>query len=142
MKQMRLARLVRALLAGGGATAVDMAVLALLVACGGVAPRVANVPALVAGGIVSFFVNRHWVFRASGAPLPVQVVSYVVVELIALSLNGLLFDLAMRTPLLAHHPSWYAPTRLVTSHVVFLLWSYPLWRFVFRADAPRKRRAW
>jgi putative flippase GtrA len=127
-----LGSLVRAVLAGGGATAVDLAVLTALVAIFGVAPRIASLPALAAGGIVSFFANRHWVFRAGRGSLPVQAALYLVVELAALALNGLLYDAAMRTAILHAHPSWYAPARLVTSHVVFLAWSYPLWRLVFR----------
>ncbi len=127
-----LARLVRAFVAGGAATILDLAVLAGLVTFLGVPPRVASVPALVAGGVASFFASRHWVFRASRGSLPVQAALYVVVELVALALNGVLYDAAMRTPLLATHPGWFAPLRLVTSHVVFLVWSYPLWRFVFK----------
>lgn len=126
-------RIVRALLAGAGATLTDLAVLALLVSVAGVPPLVANIPALVAGGVVSFFGNRHFVFRARAGSLERQAALYVVVELVALALNGVLFDLAMRA--LAAHPQLYAPVRLATSHVVFLSWSYPLWRFVFRAPA-------
>jgi putative flippase GtrA len=129
----QVGRFLRALLAGGAATIVDMVVLALLVSAAGVSPRLANVPALIVGGVVSFFANRHWVFRARHGPLPEQATLYVLVELVALAGNGILFDAVMRLPLLALHAGWYAPARLVTSHVVFLVWSYPLWRFVFRA---------
>jgi len=123
-------RILRSFVAGGAATLVDLAVLAALVSGLGLDPRQANVPALVAGGVVNFFGNRHFAFRAGDGHLAKQAVGYGVVEMVALALNGLLFELVMRA--LPGHPGWYAPVRLVTSHVVFLAWSYPLWRFVFR----------
>lgn len=126
-------RFLRATLAGAAATLTDLAVLALLVSCLGVAPRVANVPALVAGGIVNFLGNRHFAFRAAHGSLAKQAVGYGVVELVALALNGVLFDLVMRA--LHDPPGWYALVRLATSNVVFLAWSYPLWRIVFRTHA-------
>jgi len=95
------------------------------------------VPALIAGGVVNFLANRHFAFRAASGSLARQAALYTLVELVALALNGVLFDLALRLPFV--HASWYVPVRLVTSHVVFLAWSYPLWRFVFRpqrAPAP------
>jgi putative flippase GtrA len=131
-KKKGILQLVRAFLAGGAATIVDLAVLTLLVSGLHLDARIASIPALIAGGIVSFFANRHWVFQAREGSLPVQAALYVLVEIIALVLNGILYDGGMRTPLLHAHPAWYAPLRLVTSHIVFIVWSFPLWRFVFR----------
>ena len=131
-------RVLRALLAGGAATLADLAVLALLVTACGLAPRVASIPALLVGGVVNFLGNRHFAFRASHGSLARQAALYAVVELAALAANGLLFDVVMR--LLPHGLAWaYVPVRLVTSHVVFLAWSYPLWRLVFRV--PRAAEA-
>ncbi|MDB4934843.1 MAG: hypothetical protein JWP87_1815 [Labilithrix sp.] len=131
-------RVLRALLAGGAATLADVAVLALLVSVVGLAPRTASIPALVIGGIVNFLGNRHFAFRASRGSLAKQAVLYTLVELAALAANGVLFDVAMR--LLPHGLAWaYVPVRLVTSHIVFLAWSYPLWRLVFRV--PREAQA-
>lgn len=132
-------RFLRAVLAGSAATLADLAVLALLVSVLHVDPRAANVPALVAGGIVNFLGNRHFAFRAAGGSLVKQAVGYGAVELVALGLNGVLYDLAMQ--MLhghGHAPAFaYAAVRLVTSHLVFLLWSYPLWRLVFRTPVVR-----
>jgi putative flippase GtrA len=131
-------RIVRALLAGGAATLADLAVLALLVSLVGLAPRVASIPALVIGGAVNFAGNRHFAFRATRGSLARQAVLYTIVELAALAANGILFDVVMR--LLPPGLAWaYVPVRLVTSHVVFLAWSYPLWRLVFRV--PRAAQA-
>ena len=124
-------RVLRALLAGGAATLADIAVLALLVSLVGLSPRVASIPALAVGGVVNFLGNRHFAFRASRGSLARQAVLYALVELAALAANGILFDVVMR--LLPHGLAWaYVPVRLVTSHLVFLAWSYPLWRLVFR----------
>ena len=126
-----LLRVLRALLAGGAATLADIAVLALLVSLLGFAPREASIPALMVGGIVNFLGNRHFAFRASRGSLARQAALYAVVEIAALAANGILFDIVMR--LLPPGLAWaYFPVRLVTSHLVFLAWSYPLWRLVFR----------
>jgi putative flippase GtrA len=98
-------------------------------------PRVANVPALLVGGVVNFLGNRHYAFRAREGHLGKQAVGYTAVELVALALNGLLFDAVLRAePQTAH---FYWLVRLATSHAVFLGWSYPLWRQVFRVH-PRE----
>jgi putative flippase GtrA len=131
-------RVLRAFLAGGAATVADLAVLAVLVSALGLTPRVASIPALVVGGVVNFLGNRHFAFRASRGSLAKQAVLYTIVEIAALAANGILFDVAMR--LLPPGLAWaYVPVRLVTSHVVFLAWSYPLWRLVFRV--PREAQA-
>lgn len=126
-------KLLRSLLGGGAATIADLLVLTLLVAAH-VDPRVANVPALLVGGVVQFVANRRFAFRADGDPLAPQLAGFVVVEGVALALNGVLFDLVMRR--FAAHPAqaetWAIPVRLATSHLVFLAWSFPLWHLVFR----------
>jgi putative flippase GtrA len=120
----------RASVAGGVATACDLAVLLALTDGFGISPRYANVPALLVGGVVNFFANRHFAFRAAGAPAGKQAMGYVAVESAALLLNALVYDSAIRfIPLATTH---YAIVRVAAGSVVFLLWSYPLWRIVFR----------
>jgi putative flippase GtrA len=124
-----LLSLLRAGLAGAAATLVDLAVLSALVSGFHESPRLASIPALLAGGVASFFGNRHFAFRAGRGSLLRQAALYTVVELLALALNGLLFDGVLRAYPAAAHA--YVLVRLATSHVVFLCWSYPLWRHVF-----------
>ena len=131
-----LLQTVRAGAAGIFATGVDLATLTLLVSGAHVDPHVANVPALVAGGVANFLGNRHFAFRSSSAPLAKQAVGYTLVELVALALNGWLFEMALRAFPHATHAYW--ALRLVTSHMVFLLWSYPLWCFVFKPASPAR----
>ena len=130
----KIAQLLRAGVAGLAATGSDLATLALLVSVLHVDPRLASLPALVVGGVVNFVGNRHFAFRAQDGHVGKQAVGYTAVELVALALNGLLYDWVLRTVPAAPHLYWVV--RLVTSHAVFLLWSYPLWRKVFRVAAP------
>jgi putative flippase GtrA len=129
----RMAELLRAGAAGIAATAVDLGVLTLLVSVMHVDARVASVPALIAGGVANFVGNRHFAFRAAGGSMAKQAVGYTVVEVVALLLNGLLYDFVLRTFPVAAGGFW--AVRLVTSHLVFLCWSYPLWRKVFAVPA-------
>ena len=131
----RLLELVRAGLAGAAATGVDLATLTLLVSVIGLTPREASVPALVAGGIVNFLGNRHFAFRAADGHLAKQAAGYVAVELVALALNALLYDSVLRAFPSVAHVYWLV--RLVTSHAVFLFWSFPLWRRVFSTHESR-----
>jgi putative flippase GtrA len=124
-----LLRLARAGVAGGAATAVDVGVLALLVSAFHVDPRLASIPALLLGGVANFLGNRHFAFRAREGSLVRQAALYAVIELLALAMNGALYDLVLRTVPGAPHA--YVWVRLATSHLVFLCWSYPLWRRVF-----------
>jgi putative flippase GtrA len=126
-------KLLRAGAAGIFATAIDLLVLAVLVTGFHLSPQIANVPALVAGGVANFAGNRWFAFRAQGGSLPKQALGYTVVELVALALNGWLFALVMHV--FPHAPYW--AVRLATTNVVFLAWSYPLWTLVFRQRGGR-----
>ena len=131
--------LLRSTLAGGAATLTDLLVLTLGVTIFGLSPRMASLPALVAGGIVNFYGNRHFAFRATAGSWRKQALLYAITEAIALALNGVLFDFAVR----AVHPTTAGALllRLVTQNAVFLLWSFPVWRRVFRAPPPLSSRA-
>ena len=128
-------KLIRAGAAGIFATAIDLLVLTVLVSGFHVSAEVANVPALVAGGVANFAGNRWFAFRAHQGSLPKQALGYTVVEIVALAGNGWLFALAMHLFPQASHVYWLV--RLVTTHVVFLAWSYPLWCLVFRQRGGR-----
>jgi putative flippase GtrA len=125
----KLLQLLRAGVAGLAATGSDLLTLTLLVSVFHLDARLANVPALVVGGVVNFVGNRHFAFRAHEGKLAHQAVGYTVVEIVALALNGFLYDVVLRTVPGAAHAYWLV--RLATSHAVFLGWSYPLWRRVF-----------
>lgn len=125
----RLLVLARSMLAGGVATLVDLGGLFVLVSLLGVGPRAASVPALVVAGAVNFLGNRHFAFRAAGDSGARQAKLFVLVHLITLSLNAVLFDMAIRG-LGTYAPYW--ALRLVISNLVYLSWSFPMFRRVFR----------
>ncbi len=125
----KLLTLLRAGVAGLAATAADLATLAVLVSLLHVDARLASLPALVVGGVVNFLGNRHFAFRAKDGNVGKQVAGYTAVEIVALALNGLLYDTLLRLVPGARAAYWLV--RLATSHAVFLGWSYPLWRRVF-----------
>ena len=122
--------LARSALAGGAATAADLVVLFACIHLLGWSPRVASIPALLAGGVVNFHGNRSYAFRASSGSLKRQATLFILSELVTLTLNGILYDLAMRTL----NPGTGAAMvlRLVTQNLVFLSWSFPVWKAVFR----------
>jgi putative flippase GtrA len=124
----------RAGAAGAFATAIDLGVLATLVTGFHLDARVASVPALLAGGLANFLGNRHFAFRAREGSILRQAALYTVVEAIGLAYAGVLYDVALR--LVPHAAQLYWALRLVTSHIVFLTWSYPLWRRVFATPSP------
>jgi putative flippase GtrA len=126
----KIAQLLRAGIAGIAATAADLLTLTLLVSVAHVHARAASIPALVVGGIVNFLGNRHYAFRARAGNVGKQAVGYTAVELVALALNGLLYDTVLRALPAAVNVYWLV--RLCTSNAVFLGWSYPLWQRVFR----------
>ena len=125
----KIAETLRAGAAGIVATMLDLGVLALLVSVFHVDARVASIPALLAGGIANFIGNRWFAFRATAGSLAKQAAGYTAVEIVALVFNALLFDVVLRVFPIVRVA--YAVVRLVTSNVVFLGWSLPMWRRVF-----------
>jgi putative flippase GtrA len=126
----KLATLFRSTLVGGAATAADLLVLFVCMQALGWSPRAANTPALIAGGLVNFHGNRTFAFRATEGRLERQATLFVLAELVTLGLNGVLFDFVVRALPAGAMPAMVA--RLVVQNVVFLGWSYPIWRRVFR----------
>jgi putative flippase GtrA len=124
-----LLRLARSGFAGAFATATDLGTLTMLVSGLGISPRIANVPALVMGSIVMFFGQKHFAFRRGGGRLDREIAAFAVVQIIGLGLGAALFDLGLRIPGAAR---FYVVVRLVTSNLVWLLYSFPLWHFVFK----------
>ena len=131
-------RLLRSGLAGLVATLSDLAVLTALTELGGLSPRVASVPALVTGAIVMFFAQKHLAFGGKGKPKARELVEFAAVQLGGLVLTGFLYDSALRlVPSLVAH---YVVVRLVTTNLVWLGYSFPLWHVVFRDRSARAER--
>lgn len=129
----RFATFARSALTGGAATLADLAVIAFATGVLHASPQAANVPALLVGAFVQFFGNKHFAFRARGGDLRRQAALFVATEAVALALNAALYHaVASFVPLV---PSTAVLARAFTTHLVFLLWSYPVWKRVFAAPA-------
>lgn len=112
------------------ATIVDVFLLLCLVELGGVAPALANVPALLGGLAVQFVGNKYWAFDDQSESLLRQGAAFAVIEVGAVALNAAGFHL-----LIAATTVPYPLARLLTSALVYGLFSYPLWHLVFRPGA-------
>jgi putative flippase GtrA len=131
----RFTTFARSALTGGAATLADLAVIAVMTGLFHTSPKVANVPALLVGAVVQFFGNKHFAFRARGGNLRRQAALFVATEAVALGLNAALYHgVASLFPLV---PATAVLARAITTNLVFLLWSYPVWKRVFAAHAPR-----
>jgi putative flippase GtrA len=131
------ARLVRSAGAGAVATLADLGSLGALVGLAGMSPRVASVPALVLGAIVMFFSQKYIAFRARRGDARREAVLFALVQIGGLVVNAILYELVLRTfPAVARH---YVAVRLVTTNVVWLAYSFPLWHLVFKPSAEPPR---
>ena len=131
-------RLVRSGMAGLVSTLVDLAILTGLTELAGTSPRTASVPALIVSGLVMFFGQKYFAFQGSGAPRPRELVEFALVQAGGLVITGLLYDSVLRfVPSLSEH---YVLVRLVTTNVVWLAYSFPLWHLVFRHRPAKAER--
>ena len=135
----RLATFARSALTGGAATIVDLAVIALAVGVLHAPARAANVPALLAGAIVQFVGNRHFAFRAGGGDAKRQAILFALSEAVTMLLNGVLYHAV--TTQMTLGPMGAVIARAVTTNVVFVLWSYPVWSRIFRPALPATESA-
>jgi putative flippase GtrA len=129
----RLATFARSALTGGAATLVDLAVIAFAVGLLHLAPAVANVPALLAGAVVQFFGNRHFAFRGGSGGLARQAGLFAITEAVTMLLNGVLYHLIVTHVTLG--TAGAVLVRAVTTNLVFVLWSYPVWKRIFQPAA-------
>jgi putative flippase GtrA len=110
-----------------------------MVSIAGLAPRVASVPALIAGSVVMFVGQKLFAFRARGGDLRREALLFALVQAGGVALNALLYDLALRAiPAAASTTGvWYLPVRLGTTNLVWIAYSFPLWHWVFKARPPQ-----
>jgi putative flippase GtrA len=130
--RVRAAVLARSAGVGAIATLTDLGVLALLATGLGLGPRVASVPALLAGIAVQFVGNKLFAFRDRSPRWIEQAAAFGAIEVLGACLNVALFDWAVRAL-----PLPYLATRLLVTNAVYLGVCLPLWSRVFAAPAPR-----
>lgn len=119
--------LTRSALTSALATGTDFVVASLL-AASAVPVALATAAGYLAGGVLSFAVNRSWAFRATGRQGP-QLLRFLAVWLTSAGLN-----VAGVVLLFAVFGSRFGLSWAVARAVVFLGWNFPLLRwFVFPA---------
>lgn len=125
--------LTRHLVAAWLATAMDFALMMLLVEFVGLGAEVATLAGAGLGAITNFALGRAWVYRAAGVRAPAeQAARYAAVSATSAGLNAL-----GEHVVLAWAGAHYAAARVVVSAAVSVLWGYPMQRYVvFAAPAP------
>jgi putative flippase GtrA len=115
------------------ATAVDFALMMLLVELAGIGAEVATLAGALLGGITNFTLGRTWVYRAAGARAPAdQALRYAAVSAASAGLNALGEHVVV-----AWAGAHYAAVRVLVSLVVSVCWGYPMQRYVvFARRAP------
>lgn len=119
--------LTRGAAVGLAATAVDLALLTLLLHAAHLPLRVASPAALLAGVAVQFAGSRAVTFRARGEHWLPQALGFALVEALSFAANVALTELASRALRLP-------PTvvRVPVTSLVYVGVSLPLWSRVFR----------
>jgi putative flippase GtrA len=125
-----LQRVAKSAVVGAAATALDLCVLLLLVDIFGIEPRAANVPSLLGGVLAQFIGNKLFAFGDRSRDWGRQGLWFGVVEVGALALNALAFDL-----LVAQLGVPPIAARIAGSGLVYFGFSYPLWTRIFRREA-------
>jgi putative flippase GtrA len=125
-----LLRLLRSGLGGLAATLADLATLSLLVSGLGATPELASVPALVVGNLVMFFAQKRLAFGSGEAAAKQEVLRFALVQGGGFALTAAVYALALE--LIPGASEAYVLTRVVVTNLVFLLYSFPLWHWVFR----------
>ena len=123
----RLGQFSRSIGVGAVATVVDLVLLIVLIEAVSLSPVEANVPALGIGLAIQFFGNKFFAFEDHSRSYAKQGAQFALVEAGSLTLNAFLFHLIMTWASLP-----YAVVRLVCSAIIYIGFSYPLWRRVFR----------
>lgn len=124
----------RSALVGLVASACDVLALFALIELEGVAPVVANVPALLVGVLVQYLGNKRFAFGDRSRHNLRQASLFAGVEVTSLALNALGFHLAASFTAV---PYWLA--RGVVSFAVYAGVSFPLWSRVFAASGAPER---
>jgi putative flippase GtrA len=125
--------LTRHLVAAWLATAMDFALMMLLVELAGLSAEMATFTGAGLGAITNFSLGRTWVYRAAGARPPAeQAMRYAAVSAASAGLNAL-----GEHVVLAWAGTHYAVARIVVSATVSVFWGYPMQRYVvFARPAP------
>ncbi|MDI1429082.1 CDP-alcohol phosphatidyltransferase family protein [Polyangium sorediatum] len=105
------------------ATALDFAVVQMLMIGTGAPPPLATGVGCVAGGIVAFTLSRVWAFEAEAGPRGSQAMRFLFVSGSSAALNAGGVAVLLFLPAMNDRLAW-----VLTRLVVFVTWNYPLLR--------------
>lgn len=125
----KLSTFSRSALIGISATGADLISLFLMVELLSIQTRWANVPALLIGVAIQFFGNKFYAFENREKAWVQQGLLFSLVEVGALLLNAGLFHF-----IAVIHGAPYLLARLGVGMLVYLCFSYPLWKLVFKNE--------
>jgi putative flippase GtrA len=129
----RFMRFLRSSLVGIVATAADFTVLEVCMRLLHLEAGTSKIFAFLVGLSVQFFGNRSFAFHATGGSMRRQVLLFCLVESVALTLNWALFRQLVNR---ARLPIEIA--NFLVTFVVYVGFSYPAWRIVFRVRGQPK----
>jgi putative flippase GtrA len=110
------------------ATAVDYAVMLVLVEIAGILPAFATAGGATCGAVVNFSLGRHWTFGPAEGEARPQALRYAFVSTVSMLLQS-----AGEHVFAGSASSRYVVARIGLSIVVSLAWNFPMQRgFVFR----------
>jgi putative flippase GtrA len=110
------------------ATAVDYAIMLVLVEFAGLLPALATAAGATCGAVVNFSLGRHWTFGPAEGEARPQALRYAFVSAVSMLLQS-----AGEHALAGSASSHYVVARIGLSIVVSLAWNFPMQRgFVFR----------
>ena len=96
-------RFTRFLIAGGINTLVGFGIIFLLMFLG-VSPQISNIFGYAVGLMVSFLLNRNWVFSAYNASIRRQIISFLLIFIVAFAINFLVLNILLISSINA----WFA----------------------------------
>lgn len=135
-RQAALWRFVRNCIAGSVASLCYFAVYLPLRHWAGISQTAADNVGLIVGAVIQFLGCRYFVFRARAGHLGKQAAGFMLAEAFTLLLNMLMLWLLRLAlpPAIGQHDA----LALVSTFVVFVVFSYPVWHLVFKSPVNRR----
>lgn len=127
LSKIKLSTFSRSAIVGVTATLADLISLFLMVDIFSIPTQWANVPALFIGIMIQFLGNKFYAFENREQAWVEQSILFFIVEAGALALNAGLFHFAAVV-----HNVPYLLARLGIGLLVYICFSYPLWKRVFK----------
>lgn len=109
------------------ASLTDMGILTLLVQFAGLPPHLAVIPSAISGSTIQFLGQRKFAFESKSEKVGTEAKWFIAGEMGSWLISaGILF---LFTKFTSIH---YTIARILTGAIVFAVYSYPIWRLIFK----------